>query len=109
MSILSDRLVTYRETASLTQKEMAEKIGVPISKYVGWENGNEVYADDLLQITTATNVSCDYFAGNILFPLPPATEENNGLFYALFKKTDKEQLEIMRNIIERLEEESNKE
>lgn len=42
MSILSDRLVTYRETASLTQKEMAEKIGVPISKYVGWENGNEV-------------------------------------------------------------------
>ncbi len=36
---LHQRLKKFRENAKLTAKEMAQKIGVPQSTYLDWENG----------------------------------------------------------------------
>ncbi|SHK57656.1 helix-turn-helix domain-containing protein [Hespellia stercorisuis] len=108
MSKIVERLKEYRDIIHVSQEEMADMIGISVEKYKGWENGDTIYSSDLIRLTEATNVSCDYFAGNILFPLPPASEENNGLFYALFQKSEEEQIRIMRNVIEIAEEYSRK-
>ena len=35
------KLIAFRESRELTQREAAEKIGVPIRTWIGWENGKK--------------------------------------------------------------------
>lgn len=40
MSVFAEQLKTLRKKNSLTQKELAEKVGVKQNSYANWENGN---------------------------------------------------------------------
>ncbi|WZL79749.1 helix-turn-helix transcriptional regulator [Eubacteriales bacterium mix99] len=55
---IGSRLRKYRKAQSLSQKELAEKIGVSNSRVSNWEKGiNRPDVDILADICTALNVS----------------------------------------------------
>lgn len=65
MDILQERLVELRTEKNLTQKELADEIGVSASAIGFWENGvNEPKANYVLALAKVFDVSTDYLLGN---------------------------------------------
>ena len=61
----SERLKELRKQASLTQVELAGKIGIGQSSYADWERGKKKPTqDNLIKIAQVLNVSVDYLVGN---------------------------------------------
>jgi len=64
MNMLKERLRQLRKENGLTQKELAEKIGVLNYRIYDWENGrSEPSLDDLVLLAQALDVSTDYLLG----------------------------------------------
>ncbi|WKG34822.1 helix-turn-helix domain-containing protein [Lactococcus lactis] len=64
MSVFAEQLKTLRKKNSLTQKELAEKVGVKQNSYANWENGNrEPNIEMLVRIADYFDVSLDYLLG----------------------------------------------
>ena len=63
---LTYALKTYRETAELTQKELAKKLGISESAYRSYELGDRHIPVDLLaKLALFYNESLDVLVGNI--------------------------------------------
>ncbi|GAB2022879.1 helix-turn-helix transcriptional regulator [Pseudolactococcus yaeyamensis] len=63
--MIQERMKTLRLQAKLTQKEIAEKLGISTAFYGQWETGKRNPASKNLQkIADFYNVSTDYLLGN---------------------------------------------
>ena len=87
MAELAQRLKTYREHRKLTQKRLAELVGVSPRVYNRWENGDATpHWDSILKIVNLLGISLDELAGrseekdNIVI--------NNQKLYELYKKVN---------------------
>ena len=101
----SERLKELRKQASLTQVELAGKIGIGQSSYADWERGKKKPTqDNLIKIAQVLNVSVDYLVGN--------SEEksddldNIELLFRMNSKglTDEEKAVFKKELIEFMEE-----
>lgn len=62
--IFSDRLKTLRKEKKLTQKELAEQIGIKQNSYSDWENGKtEPSFENLINLADLLEVSLDCLLG----------------------------------------------
>lgn len=63
--MIQERIKTLRLKAKLTQKQIAEKLGISISYYSQWEVGKRTPASKNLQkLADIYDVSTDYLLGN---------------------------------------------
>lgn len=59
-NIFSKNLKDIREIKKLSQKELAEKIGVPVSTYANWEQGRrEPSIGDVFRLLSALEVEAN--------------------------------------------------
>lgn len=64
MQIFCERLKEMRHICQLTQRQMAEKIGISQPSYIRYENGkSEPTLENLDKIATIFDVSTDYLLG----------------------------------------------
>lgn len=64
MSIFSERLKELRKRKNLTQKELAEQIGIKRNSYSDWENGKtEPSYENLVMLADLFDVSLDWLFG----------------------------------------------
>ena len=64
MQIFCERLKEMRLMCRLTQRQMAEKIGISQPSYVRYENGkSEPTLENLVKIANILDVSADYLLG----------------------------------------------
>jgi len=87
MAELAGRLKTYREQRKLSQKRLAELVGVSPRVYNRWENGDATpHWDSILKIVDLLGISLDELAGRI------ETNDdiviNNQKLYELYKKVN---------------------
>lgn len=62
--IFSERLKTLRKEKKLTQKELAEQIGISQKSYSHWESGkNEPSLENLIKLADLLEVSLDWLFG----------------------------------------------
>lgn len=62
--IFSERLKTLRKEKKLTQKELAEQIGISQKSYSHWESGkNEPSLENLIKLADLLEVSLDRLFG----------------------------------------------
>lgn len=62
--IFSERLKTLRKEKKLTQKELAEQIGIKQNSYSDWETGkNEPSLENLIKLADLLEVSIDWLFG----------------------------------------------
>lgn len=87
MTELAQRLKNYREQRKITQKRLAELVGVSPRVYNRWENGDATpHWDSILKIVDLLGISLDELAGrtkekdNIVI--------NNQKLYELYKKVN---------------------
>lgn len=60
----SERLKTLRKEKKLTQKELAEQIGISQKSYSHWETGkNEPSFENLIKLADLLEVSLDWLFG----------------------------------------------
>ena len=64
MNFFTDRLKTLRKEKKLTQKELAEQIGIKQNSYSDWETGkNEPSFENLIKLADLLEVSLDWLFG----------------------------------------------
>ncbi|KSU14876.1 helix-turn-helix domain-containing protein [Lactococcus lactis] len=64
MSVFSERLKELRKEKDLTQKEIANKLGVSRVAYTNWENGKrEPNIERFVKLADYFNVNIDYVVG----------------------------------------------
>lgn len=64
MSVFAEQLKTLRRIKGLTQKELAEKVGVKQNSYSDWENGkSEPNIEMLVRLAECFDVSIDFLIG----------------------------------------------
>lgn len=70
------RIKEARKLAGLTQQELADALGMPVTTLSGYETGRYMLKSDLLvPISRACNVSIDFLLGVTLINKPPAPPE----------------------------------
>ena len=68
MKIFEERLKEQRKLYSLTQRQMAETLGISQPSYIRYENGSsEPSQENLVKIADVFDVSVDYLLGRIEF------------------------------------------
>lgn len=66
INLLKMRLVELRKKRKLTQKELADKLGIARTTYSGYENGNrEPDFDTVQKLADFFGVSIDYLVGRV--------------------------------------------
>lgn len=64
MTIFTERLKELRKRNNLTQKELAEQIGIKQNSYSDWETGkNEPSFENLIKLANLLEVSLDWLFG----------------------------------------------
>ena len=64
MKIFMDRLKEQRKLYGLTQRDMAERLGISQPSYIRYENGSaEPSLESLVKIADTFDVSVDYLLG----------------------------------------------
>ena len=64
MATFPERLKELRTAKKLTQKELAEQIGIQQGSYTNWENGKrEPNYDNLIKLSMILEASTDYILG----------------------------------------------
>lgn len=64
MNFFTDRLKTLRKEKKLTQKELAEQIGIKQNSYSDWETGkNEPNLENIVKLADLLDVSLDWLFG----------------------------------------------
>lgn len=96
---VSERLKTVRTDAGLSQKELAEKLGMPLRTYGSYERGErDISTAILLNICKVLNVSSDYLLGRDdnsanQLPNPPAPGEQfqlDNVYFSLAKQAQED-------------------
>lgn len=54
---LSDRLKRLRTEKGLSVKELAEKIGVPVTTYREWEHGRKIVGEPYIELSRVFEIS----------------------------------------------------
>lgn len=68
MKIFEQRLKEQRKLYGLTQRQMAENLGISQPSYIRYENGtSEPSQENLVKIADIFDVSIDYLLGRIEF------------------------------------------
>ena len=68
MKIFEQRLKEQRKLYGLTQRQMAETLGISQPSYIRYENGSsEPSQENLVKIADMFDVSVDYLLGRIEF------------------------------------------
>lgn len=63
---IAKNLIYYRKKAGLTQKELADKLGVKNSAVSNWEQGlNSIDIDTLMKVCEIFNISFDVISGRV--------------------------------------------
>ncbi|GHU35605.1 transcriptional regulator [Bacilli bacterium] len=110
--MLQKRMKELRLEAKLTQKEVAEKLGISTAFYGQWETGKRTPASKNLQkIADVFNVSVDYLLGNTDEKNPSKFGDDidlyeiidNGRGFNGKEPTDEEREEMKRVLQEYLE------
>lgn len=57
MEAIGNKLEKFRKKKNITLKEMARRIGVPVSTYRDWEYGREIKGEPYLKIAAVLNIS----------------------------------------------------
>ena len=66
-----DRLKNARNDLGLSQKEVAEKLNIPVRTYASYERGErDISTATLTKICEALDISSDYLLGRDVSPLP---------------------------------------
>ena len=66
MSVFSDRLKELRKKNRLTQKELAEKIGIKQNSYSDWETGkNEPNLENIVKLSKILDTTTDELLGMV--------------------------------------------
>lgn len=114
-----ERLLTLRKAMGLTQKEVAEKLGISRQAYANYEIGNrEPDHKTLIEIAKLFNVSLDYLLGKEEKPVAESDELTEYLeelksrpemrmLFSLAKGATKEDVERAVAIIEALRKNDN--
>ncbi len=64
MKVFEERLKEQRRLYALTQREMAERLGISQPSYIRYENGSaEPSQENLVKIADIFDVSVDYLLG----------------------------------------------
>lgn len=96
---VSDRLKIVRTDAGLSQKELAEKLGMPLRTYGSYERGErDISTAILLNICKALNVSSDYLLGrddgsNKQLPNAPVPNEQfqlDNVYFSIAKQAQED-------------------
>ncbi|MEW4353797.1 helix-turn-helix transcriptional regulator [Streptococcus pneumoniae] len=70
MTFFTDKLKTLRKKNKLTQKELAEQIGIKQNSYSDWETGkNEPSLDNIIKLAKIFNITTDELLGQTKFAL----------------------------------------
>ena len=76
---IASRIRESRISAKLSQKELAEKLGITQTRLSNWEVGtSRPLADNIFSLSDALNVSSDYLLGLTDEPRPTYTEAAYG-------------------------------
>ena len=68
MKIFEERVKEQRKLYRITQREMAEKLGISQPSYIRYENGtSEPSQENLVKIADIFDVSIDYLLGRTEF------------------------------------------
>lgn len=66
MSVFSDRLKELRKKNRLTQKELAEQIGIKQNSYSDWETGkNEPNLENIVKLSKILDTTTDELLGMV--------------------------------------------
>ena len=84
---VADRLKTVRTDAGLSQKELADKLGMPLRTYGSYERGErDISTAILLNICKTLNVSSDYILGRAETNPDQPAEHFDNIFPVKLKK-----------------------
>jgi transcriptional regulator with XRE-family HTH domain len=68
MSYFSDKLKELRKNKNLTQKEIAEMLGIKQNSYSDWETGkNEPSLSNVVKLSSILNVTTDELLGQTIY------------------------------------------
>ena len=105
MKALQQHLIELRNENELTQKQLAQKIGVSASAIGFWENGtNEPKASYILKLATFFDVTVEYLLGlTDEFGTPLFTPEEKAAGLSATKKVsitpiEEDMLEVFRKV-----------
>ena len=84
---IAKNILFYRKSKKLSQKALAEKVGVNNSAISNWENGiNSIDIETLFKVCNVLNVSIDTMFGND--NIDRALNDNDQTYLANYKKLD---------------------
>jgi len=94
--VFAERLKHMRSLRNLTQSELSEKSGLPISSIAQFEtNARKPSFDTLRKLSKALEVSTDYLLGTISEPKIP---EVSGVLFRNYEKLSSYDQELLQNI-----------
>lgn len=101
-----EKLRALREGKSLSQKEVADRLGIERTTYVKYETDSAgISRKNLEGLADIFKVSTDYILGRTNNPYQPETQNNDvlkGVRFALYSDTEdltEEQLESVRDFV----------
>lgn len=91
---LPEKLILYRKHMGYSQLEMADKIGVNVIEYMGWENGRMICTiDQFIQLATVLNVELDDLINNERKIMLPTIKPSNDFDIPFIGKPVNEEVE----------------
>lgn len=101
---MKERLKELRKKLNLTQRELAEKIGVKTSQVGGWETGyRALSAARIAQICAALNVRREWFEtgeGDVLEPQRPGKRTRDEILADSFELIYSELSDVGKEIVD---------
>ena len=74
---LAKRIKSARETAGITQRDLAKRLAVSVGAVGQWETGGTPATDRLANLANVLGVSLDWLLGNSMQP-PPSARASGG-------------------------------